>query len=49
MDSNSLGKHKYSMELTIPKNKIYYENDVFETTATAVIFRYLRAKNHLQS
>jgi len=40
---------KQRFQALIFTDKIYYENKVFETTATALIFRYLSAKNRLQS
>ncbi len=38
---------KQRFQAFIFTDKIYYENEVFETTATALIFRYLRAENRL--
>ena len=40
---------KQRFQALIFTDNIYYENEVFETTLTALIFKYLRAKNRLQS
>ena len=40
---------KQRFQTLIFPEKIYYENKMFRTTATALIFNYLRSKNRLES
>ena len=40
---------KQRFQTLIFPEKIYYENKMFRTTATALIFKYLHSKNRLKS